>query len=110
MTNYALKNMDAGNMKCMKDMLILEHAHRLNKVINNIISALGDQSQLGFEDARSVTLDIQEFVSYLYPWQRQILYLHLLISKNKSHPAEIAWAQVGTFYFLLVTYSVPSYR
>lgn len=98
MTNYALKNLEAANVKSLKDMLILEHAHRVNKVIDSITDAFKRQDTLTFEDARNVTLDIQEFVSYLFPWQRQILYLHLLTAKNKPHPAEVAWAQVSTLF------------
>ncbi|KAK9784004.1 hypothetical protein AB5N19_09945 [Seiridium cardinale] len=93
MTNHALRNLDATNVSCLKDLLILDHAHLLNKVRDDIIHAMTKKVPTTFEDTRSVTLDIQEFVSHLYPWQRQILFLHLLTSKNKPHPAEIAWAQ-----------------
>ncbi|KAK6062539.1 hypothetical protein SCUP515_13265 [Seiridium cupressi] len=93
MTNHALRSLDATNVSCLKDLLILGHAHRINKVRDDIIHAMTKKVPMTFEDTRNVTLDIQEFVSHLYPWQRQILFLHLLTSKNKPHPAEIAWAQ-----------------
>ncbi|KAI1839669.1 hypothetical protein JX266_014120 [Neoarthrinium moseri] len=93
MTNYALRTLDSSNVDCLKDLLVKERNIRINSVADSIIDALKKPGSLTFEASRDVTLDIQEFVTYLFPWQRQILHLHLLTSEDKPHPAEVAWTQ-----------------
>ncbi|KAH8197695.1 hypothetical protein TruAng_008154 [Truncatella angustata] len=92
-TNYALRSLDATNVKCLNDLLIYHNPARVIRVRDSIVSAFKKDKTLTFEQIRNATLDIQEFVSYLFPWRRQLLYLHLLTSKHKPHPAEVAWTQ-----------------
>jgi hypothetical protein len=100
-TSYALLHLEPSNVDCLKDLLIRPLARRAHELANNIIDFVKREDSLSFEDTRAVTLDIQEFVCYLYPWQRQLLHLHILTSRHKPHPAEVNWAQVRLLRCLL---------
>jgi hypothetical protein len=92
LTSLALQYLDAENVWCLGELRVPEHITHIRKLRDSIMEILR-KPNLHYKEVREVSCEIEEFVYYLYPSQRETLYLHLLAISCKPHPAQVAWVQ-----------------